>query len=256
MKVLLIGDVIGKPGRKALAAVVPDIRREHGIDLVIANGENASGGIGLTPASVEELLGCGVDVITSGNHIWKHREIIACLEKGLPVLRPLNYPPGVPGRGFLIRDGVMIVNLMGRVFMGELDCPFHAMDRLLETVTPKPAAIVVDVHAEATSEKGALGMYLDGRVSAVVGTHTHVGTVDARILPKGTAFVSDIGMVGPRDSVIGDDAEAVISKFLTQMPRHLSVGKGPVIFNSVLVEIGAEGKAVSIERVDAEVFGK
>lgn len=256
MKVLLIGDVIGKPGRKALAAVVPDLRREHGVDLVIANGENASGGIGLTPVSAEELLGCGVDVITSGNHIWKHREIIAYLEKGLPVLRPLNYPPGVPGRGFLIRDGVMIVNLMGRVFMGELDCPFHAMDRLLETVTPKPAAIVVDFHAEATSEKGALGMYLDGRVSAIVGTHTHVGTVDARILPKGTAFVSDIGMVGPRDSVIGDDAEAVINKFLTQMPRHLSVGKGPVVFNSVLVEIGAEGKAVSIRRMDAEVFGK
>lgn len=256
MKALLIGDVIGKPGRKAVAAVVPDLRREHGIDLVVANGENASGGIGLTPASVEELLAAGVDVITSGNHIWKHREIIGCLERGLPVLRPLNYPPGVPGRGFLIRDGIMIVNLMGRVFMGELDCPFHTMDRLLETVTPKPAAILVDFHAEATSEKGALGMYLDGRVSAIVGTHTHVGTVDARILPKGTAFVSDIGMVGPRDSVIGDDAEAVINKFLTQMPRHFSVGKGPVVFNSVLVEIGAEGKAVSIRRMDAEVFGK
>ncbi len=256
MKILLIGDVIGKPGRKAVATVVPGLRREYGIDLIIANGENASGGIGLTPSSVEELLGAGVDVITSGNHIWKHREIIESLEGGLPVLRPLNYPPGVPGQGYLVKNGVMIVNLMGRVFMGELDCPFHAMDRLLETVSPKPAAVIVDFHAEATSEKGAMGMYLDGRVSVVAGTHTHVGTVDARILPKGTAFVSDIGMVGPRDSVIGDDAEAVINKFLTQMPRHLSVGKGPVIFNSVLVEIGADGKAVGIKRVDTEVFGK
>jgi len=256
LKVLLIGDIIGRPGRKAVSALVPNLRRQHGIDLVVANGENASGGIGITPPAVEELLNSGVDVITSGNHIWKHREIIPCLEGGFPVIRPLNYPPGAPGHGYLIKDGVMVINLIGRVFMGELDCPFQAVDRLLREVNPKPRAIVVDFHAEATSEKGAMGAYLDGRVSAVVGTHTHIGTIDARILPRGTAFVSDIGMVGPRDSVIGDDAEAVVTKFLTQMPRHLSVGKGPVTFNSVLVEIGENGKAVSIARIDTEAAGK
>ena len=252
MKVLIIGDIIGKPGRKAIASVLPELREQHGIDLVVGNGENASGGIGITPPMAEEMVRSGIDVITSGNHIWKHREIIPYLDSDLPLLRPLNYPPQVPGRGYLIKDQVMVVNLLGRVFMGEMDCPFQAMDHLLNEINPKPKITIIDFHAEATSEKGALGLYFDGRVSAVVGTHTHVGTIDTRILPKGTAFVSDIGMVGPKDSVIGDDAESVINKFLTQMPWRLSVGKGKVIFNSVLVEIDDDGKATSITRIDKE----
>ncbi|MFW0859887.1 MAG: TIGR00282 family metallophosphoesterase [Dehalococcoidia bacterium] len=253
MKVLFIGDVIGKPGRKAASKLVPDLRQQHGIDLVIANGENAAGGIGLTPATAEELLGAGVDVITSGNHIWRHKELMPYLEGHLPILRPLNFPPMVPGRGHLLMNGILVVNLMGRVFLSELDCPFRAIDRLLDDIRPKPRITLVDFHAEATSEKNALGIYLDGRVSAVVGTHTHVGTIDARVLPKGTAFVTDIGMVGPKDSVIGDNAEAVIERFLTQMPYRLSVGKGPVIFNSVLVEIEDNGRARGITRIDMEM---
>ena len=253
VKILFIGDVIGKPGRKAVDALVPSLRQQHGIDLVIANGENAAGGIGLTPPTAEELLGLGIDVITSGNHIWKHREIIPYIDGDTPILRPLNFPPTVPGRGYLFTHGVLVVNLMGRVFMGESDCPFQAIDRLLAEIEPQPQITVIDFHGEATSEKNALGLYLDGRVSAVAGTHTHVGTIDARVLPKGTAFITDIGMVGPKNSVIGDDAEGVINKFLTQMPHHLSVGKGPVIFNSVLVEIGEDGRARGITRIDLEL---
>ena len=252
MKILLIGDVIGKPGREAVASLLPDLRLQHEIDLVVANGENAAGGIGLTLPTAEKLLQSGVDVITSGNHIWKHREMVASLDGELPILRPLNYPPGVPGRGYLIKGDVMVVSLEGRVFMGELDCPFRAMDRLLEEIDPRPSIILIDFHAEATSEKGALALYLDGQVSAVAGTHTHVGTVDARILPRGTAFVTDIGMVGPRNSVIGDEAEGVIHKFLTQMPWRLSVGKGSVVFNSILVEVDEGGRAVDIRRIDTE----
>ncbi len=253
MKVLFIGDIIGKPGRKAVAALLPDLKKQHQIDLVVANGENAAGGIGLTVSTAENLLHSGVDVITSGNHIWKHKDFVPHLDGELPVLRPLNYPSNVPGRGYLIKDEVMVVNLLGRVFVGEYDCPFQAIDRLLEEVSPRPKIVLIDFHAEATSEKGALSLHLDGRVSAVVGTHTHIGTVDARVLPKGTAFVSDIGMVGPRDSVIGDDAESVINKFLTQMPLRLAVGKGIVTFNSVLVEIEPDGRAASITRIDREV---
>lgn len=253
MKALLIGDVIGKPGRRAVKALLPELRRQYRIDLVVANGENAAGGIGLTPATATELRESGVDIITSGNHIFKHREIIPHLDGEQPILRPLNYPRGIPGRGYLIRNNIMVVNLEGRVFMNNLDCPFRVMDQLLEETTPSPAVILVDFHAEATSEKGALGVYLDGRVTAVAGTHTHIGTVDAKVLGHGTAFVSDIGMVGPRDSVIGDDSQNVISRFLTQMPKRLSVGTGPVIFNAVLVEIENSGKARRIIRIDTEI---
>jgi len=251
MKVLMIGDVIGRPGRKAVRTLVPTLRQQYGIDLVIANGENAAGGIGLTPSTAEELLASGVDVITSGNHIWHHKEIIPLLNGTSPILRPLNFPPKAPGKGYLFWNQVLVVNLVGRTFMGEFDCPFRAIDRLLEET--KPQITVVDFHGEATSEKNALGLYLDGRVSAVLGTHTHIGTIDARILPKGTAFITDVGMVGPKDSVIGDDAEAVINRFLTQMPHRLSVGKGPVIFNSVLVEIEEDGRAKAITRIDLEL---
>ncbi len=224
------------------------------VDLVIANGENAAGGKGLTPETADELLGSGVDVITSGNHIWAQKEVLPLLEEDTPVIRPLNFAPGVPGRGFVWRKNVLVVNLIGRTFMGDADCPFRAVGQLLDGLTRRPEAIVVDFHAEATSEKQAMGRYLDGRVTAVAGTHTHVGTIDARILPKGTAFVTDIGMVGPSNSVIGDNVEEVLTRFLTHMPQRLSVAKGPTVFNSVLVETDtASGRARRITRIDREL---
>ena len=254
MRIILVGDIIGRPGRRAIETLIPGLQKQYGIDLVIANGENAAGGIGLTRATAEELLDSGVDVITSGNHIWDQKDIIPHLDGELPIIRPLNYPPGVPGRGFLVRGKAMVVNLIGRVFMSNFDCPFRAMDQLLEGLDQRPPIIIVDFHAEATSEKVAMGRYLDGRVSAVLGTHTHVGTIDARILPRGTAYVTDVGMTGPIDSVIGDDAEAVIHRFLTQMPHRLSVGSGDVMFNSVLVDVDDEsGRATAITRIDREV---
>ena len=253
MLVLAIGDIIGRPGRRAVKELLPDLKRDYGVDFVIANAENAAGGLGLTPATAEELLGAGVDVITSGNHIWAQKEIMPYLESEMPVLRPLNYPPGVPGRGYTASNQAVVVNLIGRTFMGDVDCPFRAMDRLLGELGSKPAAIIVDFHAEATSEKMALGRYLDGRVSAVLGTHTHVGTIDAQLFEQGTAYVTDIGMTGPVDSVIGDDTNMVIHRFLTMIPRHLSVGKGKVMFNAILVKIDKEsGQATSIDRIYRE----
>lgn len=251
MRLLMIGDVVGRPGRRAVRTLLPRLRHEYSIDLVIANGENAAGGFGLTVETAEELLACGVDVITSGNHIWDRREIIAHLDCELPILRPMNYPEGVPGRGYLLIGETVVVNAMGRVFMTPLPCPFRAMDALLEEwAERKPGVVIVDFHAEATSEKQAFAWYLDGRVGAVLGTHTHVATADARILPRGTAFVTDVGMTAPRDSVIGNDPEVVMERFLKQIPQRLTVPGGPVIFNSVLVEFDGQGRALSIQRVD------
>ncbi len=252
MLILAIGDLIGKPGRKAISQLLPGLRQQYGLDLVIANAENAAGGRGLTPDTARELLDSGVDVLTSGNHIWAQKEIIPYLDGDMLIIRPLNYPAGVPGKGYLVIKGVAVVNLMGRVFIGDFDCPFRAMDQLLAKLEPK--IVIVDFHAEATSEKVAMGRYLDGRVSAVLGTHTHVGTIDAQLLPKGTAYVSDIGMSGPIDSVIGDDTEDVLQRFLTQMPHRLGVGKGKVAFNAIMVGVDDKtGKATSIERVYREV---
>ena len=254
MRILMIGDVIGKPGRSAVEALVPGLRKEYDIDLVIANGENSAGGIGLTPETADELLKSEVDIITSGNHIWAHKAMVAAIDSYPQVLRPLNYPKSVAGKGYAVIKNTLVVNLIGRIFIGTLDCPFRAIDSLLEELgADRPVMSVIDFHAEATSEKVALGWYLNGRISAVVGTHTHVGTIDARLLPKGTAYVTDIGMVGPEQSVIGDDIDSVIDRFLTQMPHRISVGKGKVFFNSVLIEIDeATGKATSIKRIDRE----
>lgn len=253
MRILMIGDVVGKPGRSAVKQFLPGLLREYGIDLVIANGENSAGGLGVTLTTAQELLDYGVDVITTGNHVWAKREIIPYLDGELPILRPLNYPPGAPGRGFLLIEHVLVVNLMGRVFMSEIDCPFRAMDYLLSEIETKPKVIIVDFHAEATSEKVAMGRYLDGRISALLGTHTHVGTADACILPGGTAYVTDVGMVGPVDSIIGDDAEAVIHSFLTKMPHRFSIGKGRAIFDAMLVEVDeASGRAINIQRIRRE----
>jgi hypothetical protein len=233
---------------------LPGLQKQYGFDLIIANAENTAGGFGLTPATANDLLDAGVDVLTSGNHIWAQKEIIPYLDGELPILRPLNYPPGVPGRGYMVKGQTMVVNLIGRTFIGNFDCPFRAMDQLLAELGHKPPVIIVDFHAEATSEKVAMGRYLDGRVSAVLGTHTHVGTIDAQVLPHGTAYVTDIGMTGPVDSIIGDDAEMVLQRFLTMMPHRLSVGKGKSVFNAVLVRVDdASGKATSIDRIHREV---
>lgn len=247
----MVGDLVGRPGRHAAQAIVPRLRRDHKIDLVIANGENAAGGRGLTPATAEEILDAAIDVITSGNHIWAQREIVSYLAQQPRVLRPLNYPPGTPGQGYLVLGGVFIVNIAGRVFMAHLDCPFQAIDRLLATVPDRPPVTIIDFHGEATSEKMAFAWHLDGRASAILGTHTHVPTADARVLPKGTAFVTDVGMVGPLNSVIGMRCEPIIEHFRSQMPPRLQVAEGPVAFNSVLVEIDeASGRALGIGRLD------
>ncbi len=252
MLILAVGDIIGSPGRRAVSGLLPGLRQQYGLDLVIANGENTAGGLGLTSTTAKELLNAGVDVLTSGNHIWAQKEIIPYLDGAMPILRPLNYPPGVPGKGYIFNGKATVVNLIGTTFIGDFDCPFRAMDQLL--AEHKSPVIIVDFHAEATSEKMAMGRYLDGRVSAVLGTHTHVGTIDAQLLPQGTAYVTDIGMTGPMDSVIGDDTEAVIRRFLTRIPYHLSVGKGKVVFNAVMVRVDDDsGRAISIERIDREV---
>ena len=251
----MIGDIIGQPGRRAIRRVLPDLRRELGLDLVIANGENVAGGFGITLDTAEELLDSGVDILTSGNHIWDQKEIIPHMDEGLPLIRPANYPDA-PGRGYLVQDGVMVLNLMGRVFMPTLDCPFRTASALIDEAQTEhsPRAIIVDIHAEATSEKQGMGWYLDGKVSAVFGTHTHVGTVDARILPKGTAYLTDVGMTGPVNSVIGSDTNAVLDRFLTGLPQRLPVAGGPVILNSAMIELDNEtGKAVSIQRIDRMV---
>lgn len=255
MKILFLGDVVGRLGRKTVQTLLPALKQETEADLVVANGENAAGGRGLTLATADELFAAGADVITSGNHVWEIRDIYPILDSESPILRPLNYPPGVPGRGLLIAHGAAFINLQGRTFMGaDTDCPFRAADKALEALQDIPM-IIVDMHAEATSEKVALAWYLDGRVSAVIGTHTHVPTADAHVLPKGTAFVTDVGMVGPRDSVIGVEVKPVIERFLTQLPTRFSpVEKGPAIFNSVLIDIDeASGRAQAIVRVDREI---
>lgn len=253
MRILAIGDIIGRPGRKAIWELLSGLRRQFDITLVIANAENLAGGVGVTSATANEMLDAGVDVLTSGNHVWARQEIIPYLDGEMPILRPMNYPPGLPGRGYMVTKKVMIVNLIGRTFIGNYDCPFRAMDKLLAETEPLPPVIIIDFHAEATSEKVALGRYLDGRVSAVLGTHTHVGTIDAQVLPQGTAYVTDIGMTGPVDSVIGDTVDSVVQRFLTMIPHRLTVARGRTVLNAMLIEVDeASGKAKSIERICRE----
>ena len=254
MLLLAVGDIIGKPGRRAVSQLLPGLRQQYGLDMVVANAENAAGGLGLTLETAKELFNAGVNVLTSGNHIWAQKEIIPYLDGKMPILRPLNYPPEVPGRGYIVNGQTMVVNLMGRTFMGDIDCPFRAIDQLLTELRHEPPVTIVDFHAEATSEKVAMGRYLDGRVSAVLGTHTHIGTIDAQLLPQGTAYVTDIGMTGPIDSVIGNDTDTVIRRFLTGIPHRLSVGKGKTVFNAILVEVADDsGKAISMDRIYREV---
>jgi metallophosphoesterase (TIGR00282 family) len=258
LKILMVGDVVGKPGRAILRRLLPELRRELSVDFVTVNGENAAAGFGLTEKIAEEIFDAGANVITGGNHTFDQRDFIPALDGEWPVLRPANYPDGTPGRGVARVGNIAVLNLQGRVFMPEgLDSPFKVADRLLAELEADPPLItIVDFHTEATSEQAALGWYLDGRVSAVVGTHTHVPTADTKLLPRGTAFVTDLGMTGPVNSVIGSKVEDVLGRFLTAMPRRLNVADepGPAQFNSVLIDIdGRSGLTNSIERVDRTI---
>lgn len=247
-----MGDVVGRPGREATRALLPGLRDELRVDLAVVNGENAAGGAGLTAEIAQELREAGADVVTNGNHVWDQRSFLQEIETLDYAIRPLNLPPGNPGRGWLIAKDVLVVNAIGRVFMAACDDPFRAIDALLlELGDRAPRVRILDWHAEATSEKNAMGWYLDGRFSAVVGSHTHIPTADARVLPSGTAFVTDTGMVGPRDSVLGVEPGIVIERFLTGIPKRFETKRdGPVAFNSVLVDVEESGTARSIERVD------
>jgi metallophosphoesterase (TIGR00282 family) len=255
IKILFIGDIVGKPGRQALSRELDRLVDRHSVDLVIANGENAAGGFGLTTDIARELFDLGVHCLTSGNHIWDKKEQVPLVLADRRILRPANYPEGVPGVGsavFTTPGGVKVgvLNLGGRVFMKYLECPFRTADREIEQLRKETPIIFVDFHAEATSEKAALGWYLDGRASCVVGTHTHVQTADERILTQGTAFMSDAGMTGSFDSVIGMGKEETIRKFLTQLPTKFEVPKKDIRLNAVVVGIDEKsGRALSIERI-------
>ena len=252
----MIGDVIGKPGRVTIERVLPHLRDERHVDFVTANGENLAGGMGLTPSTAASLFDAGVDVITSGNHIWDKKEIYPELDRDERILRPLNYgETGVPGRGwgiFHARDGseVAVINAQGRTYMAQIENPFTMLDELLDHgASELPPMRLVDFHCELTSEKNAFGLYLDGRVSAVCGTHTHVATADERILARGTAYISDIGMTGPLFSVIGFDPATVLPRFINALPTRFEVGMGPVLFNAIQIDIDAStGRAVNVER--------
>ncbi len=255
-RILFVADVVGHPGRDAVKAILPALKKELRPHLTIVNGENAAGGFGLTGKIVAELRASGADVITSGNHVFAQKEFVGELPNLERVLRPANYPPAAPGQGWCVVDAgghqVLVMNLIGRIFLESLDDPFRAADAIL-AAHPETPIVFCDMHAEATSEKTAMGWYLVGRASAVVGTHTHVPTADARILPGGTAYVTDVGMVGPRDGCIGMDKDVVLQRFLSGVPNRFVVASGPVTFNSVLVTINSStGRATSIQRVDRE----
>ncbi len=260
VRILLIGDIVGRPGRHAVKMWLPSLRREWNLDFVIANGENAAGGLGITESTAKELFEAGVDCITTGNHVWKQKEALQFLARENRVLRPANFPPEVPGCGWVVIPlpnrslHIAVINLMGQTFMEPiLDCPFRALDRVLEQLHPSTPLVVVDFHAEATSEKQAFGYYADGRVTAVVGTHTHVATTDERILPKGTGFITDVGMTGTIDSVIGMDVNKVLYHFLTKLPVKFEVAIGRVKLCAVLIEADPQtGRAIHIQRVERE----
>ena len=255
MKILFIGDIIGRPGRNAVRDGLPGLKNKLKIDFVIANVENAAGGFGITQSVAEELFSLGIDVFTSGNHVWDKKEAVTYITKESRLLRPANYPADVPGFGSIVMktlsgEKVAVLNVSGRVFMPPLDCPFKAAKKELPALKEETNAIIVDFHAEATSEKSAMGWYLDGEVSAVIGTHTHVQTADEKILPKGTAFITDAGMTGPVNSVIGVNKEQIVTKFLTSIPTRFETAKGETIFSGVLLDINAKtGMAKKIQRI-------
>ncbi len=254
MNILMVGDVYGEPGRAAVQKLLPKLRQEHAIDLAVVNVENAAGGFGVTPSIARAFLDQGVDVMTSGNHIWDKKEIQEYIGKENLLLRPANFPVGTPGVGYVtVKAGphrVGVLNLMGRVFMNPIDCPFRKADEIVPELRRDTPTILVDMHAEATSESLAMGWYLAGRVTAVVGTHRHVQTADERILPGGTAYITDLGLTGPTDGVIGVDRDQIIQRFLNQMPIRFETAKGPAALHGVVIVVDPEsGRASEIRRL-------
>lgn len=255
MKVLFIGDIVGKTGRDSVKGLLPMIVDKYKIELVIANCENAAGGFGITEKVVSEIFACGVHVLTSGNHIWDKKEALPYIAKEDRLLRPLNYPPGVPGFGtrlYTLPSGqkVAVMNLSGRVFMSNMDCPFRCGSNEIKRLREITNNIIVDFHAEATSEKLAFGHFVDGKVSAVIGTHTHVQTADEQILPAGTAYITDVGMTGPVNSIIGVEKEQVIERFLFQIPKKFEAARGKGVLSAVVVEIkDGTGQSIAIQRL-------
>lgn len=255
MRVLFLGDIVGRPGRRAVKELLPSLYEKYDPHLVIANGENAAGGNGITRKTADEIFLSGVDILTMGNHVWDQKEVYDFIDRGDRIVRPANYPPDTPGRGYMItysRDNnkVGIINLSGRVYLPALDCPFRMLDEILPIINKQTKITIVDFHAEATSEKMALAWYADGRVSAVIGTHTHIQTADERILPGGTGYITDAGMTGPQNSILGVKVEPVIQKFLTQRPVRFEVASGSVQLNAVYLEIDHEkGITTTIKRI-------
>ena len=254
MNILFLGDVFGQPGRDAVVRELPGLVREFGAGFVIANGENMANGAGITSKLAQRLLGAGVDVITTGNHVWRQREVYPFLDSSDRILRPANFPPSSPGRGLTVRtsalgDDVAVINLMGQVFMGTGISPFRIVDALVDEAQTLAETVVVDLHAEATSEKVAMAQYLDGRVTAVIGTHTHVQTADERVSERGTAAITDVGMCGPRESVIGVRSEIILRRFLTELPAQFEVAEGDVRIDAVVVTAQG-GRATAMERLE------
>jgi len=259
MRIIFVGDIVGRPGRAGLANVMPELRERHAPDLVIANGENTAGGLGITEKTATELFDMGVDVITTGNHVYRHKDAYEFLDRADRVIRPANYMAGNPGRGHTIVTvgdrRVAVINLSGTVQLRAARSPFPEADAIVDRVTRDADVIVVDFHAEVTSEKVAMGWHLDGRVAAVVGTHTHVPTADARVLPQGTAHISDAGMTGSRNGILGARRDQVLEALITQMPVRFDGAEGDVWINAVAVEVGADGLARSIEQILERVEG-
>lgn len=257
MRILFIGDIVGSPGREAVRLLVPKLKKDRGIDIVIANAENAAGGTGIIPKVAEDLFAYGCDCLTSGDHIWKRQDVLKIIDHPY-ILRPANLAPNIPGKGycFLKKDNykVGIINLQGRVFMQAIDCPFRVVRDIVPILRKETPVILVDMHAEATSEKVAMGNFLDGLVSAVVGTHTHIQTADEKILKGGTAYITELGMCGPYDSVIGQEKSKIIERFLTGMPTRFEVATGDIQLHAAIIEIDeTTGKAIRIERVQEKL---
>jgi metallophosphoesterase (TIGR00282 family) len=255
MNILFIGDVVGRPGRNFLKQNLNRLIKEYSVDFVIINGENSAGGVGVTKSTYDELIEYGADIITLGNHAWSKKEVFGFIEEADNLVRPANYPHGTPGKGYAIKEKngqrVAVINISGRVYLDCLECPFITVDKILNEIKDKADIIIVDFHAEATSEKQALGWYLDGRVKAVLGTHTHVQTSDERILPNGTAYITDVGMTGPMNSILGVKKEIIIKKFTTGMPARFEVADGEVILGAVLIKLDNNNKVIDFFRINA-----
>ena len=254
MRILMVGDVIGRPGRAAFAKYTPKLRKEKNVDIVVVNGENSAGGKGITRKALDELLHAGADIVTSGNHIWDKKDVLEFIDREPFLIRPANYPEGAPGKGWCVypwkAKNIGVMNLSGRAFMPPMDCLFQKVEDILRELKGECDIILLDFHAETTSEKMAMGWYLDGRVNAVVGTHTHIQTADERVLPNGTAYITDLGMVGPWDSVLGVKTEIILEKFISGMPVRFDLAAGPCVYSAVIVDIDdATNKTTGIERI-------